>query len=90
MPRTVTITRLSVRRVNTILATSKASFLVFVVRYSVKTGINAMVREPSAKSRLSRLGMRRATKKASAAMPEPKRLAITISRTRPRIRLRKV
>jgi hypothetical protein len=53
----------------------------------VKTGIKAMVSDPSAKRRRSRLGMRKATKKASAAMPEPKRVAITISRTRPSIRL---
>jgi hypothetical protein len=84
------MTRLNVRRVKTTLARSKASFLVFVVRVSVKIGINAMVREPSAKRRLNKLGIRRATKKASAAMPEPKRLAITISLTKPRIRLRKV
>lgn len=73
-----------------ILARSKACSLVLVVRYCVKTGIKAMVREPSAKRRLSKLGMRNATKKASATMPAPKKLAITMSRMRPKLRLRKV
>ncbi len=79
-----------VRRVNTILASSKASFLVLVAKYSVKTGIKAMVREPSAKRRLSRLGIRNAATKASIVMPVPKKNARTMSRTRPRMRLRKV
>ncbi len=73
-----------------VLARSKASSLLFWVKYSVKTGINAMVREPSAKSRLSRLGMRNATKKASAAIPVPKNPAITMSRMRPKTRLARV
>ena len=46
-----------------------------------------MVRDPSAKRRLSKFGIRSATKKASAAIPEPKSVAITMSRTSPRIRL---
>jgi hypothetical protein len=49
-----------------------------------------MVREPSAKRRLSRLGIRNATKKASATMPDPKNLAKTMSRIRPKIRLKNV
>jgi len=87
MPARVTITKIMESVVSTTLAKSKASFLVLRVRYSVNTGIKAMVRDPSAKSRRKRLGIRNATKKASAAIPEPKSAAKTISRTRPRIRL---
>jgi hypothetical protein len=36
------------------------------------------------------LGSRKATKKASAAIPAPKKLAITISLRKPKIRLRNV
>ena len=49
-----------------------------------------MVKEPSPTNLLHRLGIRKATKKASAAMPAPKKLAMTISLTNPRIRLRRV
>jgi hypothetical protein len=47
-----------------------------------------MVKEPSPTNRLHRLGIRKATKKASAAIPAPKKLAITISLKNPKIRLR--
>jgi hypothetical protein len=36
------------------------------------------------------LGIRKATKKASAATPAPKKFAMTISLKKPRIRLRRV
>jgi hypothetical protein len=36
------------------------------------------------------LGIRKATKKASAAIPAPKKLAITMSLKKPRMRLSKV
>ena len=58
---------------STALASSKASCFDFRVKVSVKTGIKAMVSEPSAKKRLRRLGMRNATKKASAAIFDPKK-----------------
>jgi hypothetical protein len=48
------------------------------------------VKAPSPTSRLQRLGIRKATKKASAAMPAPKKWAITASLKKPRIRLRSV
>ena len=83
-------TRIRDSIVNTIRASSNASSLLFSVKYSVKTGMKAMVRDPSAKRRRNRFGIRRATKKASAAIPEPNKVAITISRTSPRIRLRSV
>ncbi|OPY16002.1 MAG: hypothetical protein A4E74_02058 [Syntrophus sp. PtaB.Bin075] len=75
------------RRVRAILASSRALSLDLFLRYSVKTGINATVREPSPKSRLSRLGIRKATKKASVAIPAPKKAATTISLINPKIRL---
>jgi len=59
-------------------------------KYSVKTGIKDTVSEPSAKSLLKRLGIRKATKNASADIPEPKKLAMSMSLTNPRILLRKV
>ncbi len=49
-----------------------------------------MVNDPSPTKRLQRLGILKATKKASAAIPAPKKLAMTISLKKPRIRLRKV
>jgi hypothetical protein len=52
--------------------------------------MNEMVKAPSPTSRLQRLGIRKATKKASAAIPVPKKWAVTISLKNPRIRLRSV
>jgi hypothetical protein len=49
-----------------------------------------IVRDPSPTKRLQRLGIRKATKNASAAIPVPKKLAMTISLKKPRIRLSKV
>jgi hypothetical protein len=49
-----------------------------------------MVKDPSPTKRLQRLGILKATKKASAAIPVPKKLAMTISLKKPRIRLSKV
>lgn len=74
----------------TALANSQASYLLRAVRYSVYTGMKADDIEPSAKSSRRRLGMRNATKKVSAAGVAPKRRAMTMSRTKPRIRLENV
>jgi hypothetical protein len=52
--------------------------------------MNEMVKDPSPTKRLQRLGIRKATKKASAAIPAPKKLAMTISLKKPRMRLRRV
>jgi len=90
MPRIVTTVRIRTRKVETTRASKKASFFDLVCRYSVKTGIKATEKEPSAKSLRKRFGIRKATKKASADMPEPKKLAISISLANPRILLRKV
>ena len=72
-PRTLTAARTSDRRVKTARAAAKASSRPRLVRYSVNTGIKETVSAPSARSRRSRLGMRKATKKASAASPAPKK-----------------
>jgi hypothetical protein len=45
---------------------------------------------PSEKSRLKRLGIRKATKKASDMNPVPKNQAMAASRTNPKIRPKKV
>ena len=71
-------------------ASLKASSRPFVERYSVKTGIKEIVREPSAKSLRRRFGILNATKKASAARLAPKNQATMTSRTKPRIRLNRV
>ena len=49
--------------------------------YSASTGTNACENAPSAKRRRSRLGMRKATKKASVAKPAPNARAMKKSRT---------
>lgn len=67
-----------------------ASFFPFLLSIVVKTGTYAVVSEPSARSLLKRFGILNATKKASAAVPAPKKEAITISLTNPSILLKRV
>jgi hypothetical protein len=57
---------------------------------SVSAGTKAVEKEPSANSRRMKLGMRKATQKASVAALAPKTLANTTSRTSPRTRETKV
>ena len=60
------------------------AFLRFsAVNFCESIGTNAVVKAPSAKSERNRLGSLKATKKASAAIPAPKKLAKTISRRNP-------
>jgi hypothetical protein len=59
---------------------------VRVFLYSARMGTKACENAPSANNRRSRLGMRKATKKASVSMPAPKIRAIITSRTKPRTR----
>src|SRR5258705_4785745 len=58
--------------------------------YSVKTGIIAVDRAPSARTRRRMLGMRNATKNASVTGPAPNARATTMSRTNPSTRLTRV
>src|SRR6266853_7037007 len=60
------------------------------VREEVNTGMNAVESAPSARRRRRRLGMRKATKKASVTGPAPKARATTMSRTNPSTRLASV
>ena len=90
IPAMLTTVRISTKKVRTTLAKKNASSFDLFCKYSVKTGINDTENEPSAKSLLKRFGIRKATKNASAAIPEPKKLAIRISLTNPRILLKKV
>ena len=60
------------------------------VSVSVKTGTTAVDSAPSARSRRSRFGMRKATKNASVSGPAPKTRATTMSRTKPSTRLASV
>jgi small subunit ribosomal protein S20 len=90
MPKMVRPVRIRTKKVKTTLAKKKASSFALVCKYSVNTGIKATENEPSAKSRLKRFGIRKATKKASAAIPEPKKLAMRISLASPTVLLKKV
>jgi hypothetical protein len=90
MPRMVTAVRTRTRKVKTTRANKKASSFDLFCRYSVNTGIKATEKEPSANSLLKRFGIRKATKNASADIPEPKKLAISMSLANPRILLKKV
>jgi hypothetical protein len=55
--------------------------------YSPRIGTNACEKAPSANRRRSRLGILKATKKASVSSPAPKMRAIRKSRTKPSTRL---
>ena len=90
IPKIIVTNKINKKVFNKIFANFHASSLPFVVRYSVKTGTTAAPKDPSPKSLRRRLGILKATKKASAAIFVPKRLAMIISRTNPRIRLIKV
>ena len=59
-------------------------------RYGVSTGTKAASVAPSPTRRRSRLGIRNATKNASAPRPAPKTEPITISRPKPAMRLSSV
>ena len=56
------------------------------VWYSLSTGTKACAKAPSAKSRRKKFGILLAKKNTSADAPAPIKLAITTSRTKPRIR----
>ena len=86
-PAMETATRITERSVKAMLASSKASSRDFRFRYSVKTGTKETVRDPSPRSLRSRLGIRKATKKASVTIPAPKKPATTMSRMNPKTRL---
>jgi hypothetical protein len=89
-PRRVTIARTIVKRVKTMWTTRSASLGSRFSRESTYTGRKEAVRAPSATIRRSMFGIRKATKKASAWAAAPKEKATTISRTSPRILLKKV
>ena len=55
-----------------------------------KTGINAALYAPSARTRRKKLGIRNATKNASAMTVDPRYLAIYMSRIKPNTRLKNV
>ena len=90
MPRIVITVKIQRRNVKTTRASMKASSFDSFCKYSMNTGIKATENDPSAKSLLRRLGIRKATKKASADIPVPKKLAIRTSLTNPKILLKKV
>ena len=71
-------------------AISKASSFPLFMRVSVNTGINATLKDPSAKSLLKRFGILKATKNASELNPAPKNQAMTTSLINPKIRLNSV
>jgi hypothetical protein len=69
---------------------SSLSSLDFRLRYSEYIGIKETVSDPSPTSRRKRLGIRKATKKASVAVPAPKSWATIISLRKPKILERSV
>ena len=69
---------------------AKASGAFFSVTFFERSGIKAVLKAPSAKSRRNMFGNVKATKKASATGPAPRKIAISISRMKPSIRLHKV
>src|SRR6266568_4510218 len=79
--RSASASSVAVRSASSLVAESPRRFL-----YSASKGTKACEKAPSANSRRSRLGMRKATKNASVAAPAPNSLAITTSRTNPRTR----
>ena len=86
MPSSATTTSTSVSAVATwstrvLVASCPRRFL-----YSARIGTNACENAPSANIRRSRLGILKATKKASVIIPAPKMRAMTASRTNPRMR----
>jgi hypothetical protein len=90
MPNKVRANKTTPAMVKAICVSSLVSSSDLWVVYSVYTGMKEMVKDPSPTKRLQRLGILKATKKASAAIPVPKKLAMTISLKKPTIRLRKV
>ncbi len=81
MPRTAATTSARPSSVATPSMRSLVSSREVLFFCPARTGTNAWESAPSANSRRSRLGMRKATKKASVAGPAPKARAITKSRT---------
>jgi hypothetical protein len=86
---TAKLTKLS-NTVKTLLRNSLVMAQSFSRRYALKVGMKATDMDPSAKSRRNRFGIKNATEKASESALVPKRLALTISLIRPRIREIKV
>ena len=90
MTMAVSTSRAAVRVPATRSTRALTSSALRVALYSASTGTKAIENEPSADSRRMKLGMRKATKKASIIPPAPKTLAYTWSRTSPDSRDRKV
>jgi len=80
----------TLNNINADRARIKASVRPLRTIYWVKTGIKAELNDPSAKSRRSRFGILKAAMKASELKPAPKYQAMTASRIKPRIRLKRV
>ena len=70
---------------NRLVVNFHAAACPFWVSVSVKTGMKAAVTTPSPKILRCILGIRKATKNASADADEPNAMAITISRRNPKI-----
>ena len=79
----MTVATIRVRKSTVPIASSspRVSSDVWRLLYSESTGTKACEKAPSANRRLSRFGMRNATKKASAARPAPNTRAMKKSRT---------
>src|SRR5688572_4147756 len=87
MPRAAARARASVRTVEIESISVLVSSALVLFLYSARIGTNACEKAPSANRRRSRLGILKATKKASVARPAPKARAMMKSRTKPSTRL---
>jgi len=86
IPMNTVKAKIVIPKVNTALKKSAVSFLSFLLRYPLKVGIKAAEIVPSAKSRLKRFGIKKATVPRNAAFTDslkrPKTLDIKVKPTR--------
>ncbi len=86
MPISVIAIRAAVSSRATRSSRARTSVSERLLRACPRIGTKAWAKAPSANSRRNRLGMRKATQKASVMGPAPKARATRMSRTSPEIR----
>lgn len=85
IPATTIIVTVNVRKVKKHDKNSRVFSRLFSSKYPLNVGINATEIEPSANSRRNKFGSMNATEKASARAEVPRKLALVISLSSPRI-----
>ena len=86
IPSKVTPTRINPSQVATRLIRLCVSSKLRWLLYSARIGTKAWLKAPSAETRRKRLGILKATIKASLTIPAPNTRAISVSRTNPSMR----